>query len=66
VCSSDLEYISRKNGTYAIAAVTKSGERRVVQEGPGPLKSEAGQYAILMDKQLAIVDETTGFHKANP
>ena len=58
-----LEYVSQRSGTYAIKAITTGGDRRVIQESPSPLKGEASQYAQLMEKELALVDETTGFHK---
>lgn len=58
-----LEYVTQRSGTYAIKALTTAGDRRVIQEGPAPLKSEASQYAKLMEKELVVVDETTGFHK---
>ncbi len=58
-----LEYVTQSSGTFAIKALTTDGSRRTIHEGPSPLTSEANQYAQLMDKELVIVDETTGFHK---
>ena len=58
-----LEYVTRSNGTFAVRAVTTDGSRRIIHEGAGPLTSEANQYAQLMDKELAVIDETTGFQK---
>ena len=58
-----LEYVTRSNGTFCVRAVTTDGSQRVIHEGLGPLTSEANQYAQLMDKDLAVIDETTGFHK---
>jgi len=58
-----LEYVTRRNGTFAVRAITADGDQRVIHEGPSPLTSEANQYAELMDKELAVIDETTGFHK---
>ena len=57
-----LEYVAQRTGSYAIKALTTSGDRKVIQQGPKPLRSEASQYAQLMDKELIVVDETTGFH----
>jgi hypothetical protein len=57
-----LEYVTQRTGTYAIKALTTKGDRMVIQEGPSPLRSEASQYAKLMEKELVVVDETTGFH----
>jgi hypothetical protein len=59
-----LEYALRNNGTYAVRAITTDGDRRVIHEGTSPLTSQANQYAELMGKDLAVVDETTGFHKS--
>lgn len=58
-----LEYATLSSGTYVVRAVTTDGDRRIIHEGPSPLRSEANQYAELMDKPLDIVDETSGFHK---
>ena len=59
-----LEYASLRSGSFASRAVTQKGDRRIVQESESPLRSEAAQYAALMEKELVVVDETTGFHKS--
>ena len=56
-----LEYVRTATGTFEIVAVDLEGKRHVIQEGESELRSEAGQYAKLMGKPLAEVDNTTAF-----
>ena len=58
-----LEYVLKSNNTYEIVAVDRQGERHIIQEDAGPLKSEADRYSQMMEKDLDIVDNTRGFHK---
>lgn len=57
-----LEYVTKASGGFEIVAVSVDGERKIIQEGRSPLKSEATQYARLMDKPLKEVNNTRGFH----
>lgn len=57
-----LEYVLRATGGFEIVAVTVDGDRRIIEEDTRPLRTEANQYAQLMDKPLEEVDNTRGFH----
>ncbi len=61
-----LEYVIQSSGGFEIVALTSGGDRKVIQEGRRPLRSEAAQYSELMNKPLEEVDETRGFHKMDP
>jgi hypothetical protein len=56
-----LEYVRTATGTFEIVAVDLEGGRHVIQEAETELRGEAGQYAKLMGKPLAEVDNTTTF-----
>ncbi|MBX2798588.1 MAG: hypothetical protein KTR31_12980 [Myxococcales bacterium] len=58
-----LEYVLRSGGTFEVVAITVDGDRRVIQEGRTPLRTEATRYSKLMEKPLEEVDNTSGFHK---
>lgn len=59
-----LEYVITSSGDFEIAAVTASGERKVIQQHPDkPLQLQAEKYAELMGKPLDLVDNTFGFQK---
>lgn len=58
-----LEYVLKASGAFEIVAVTSTGERKIIQEDVHPLKTEASHYAQVMEKPLAEVDNTRGFHK---
>ena len=60
---SELQYVISAGGGYEVVAVASNGQRYVIHEGPQPLKSEADQYAEMMDRPLSVVDQTRGFHK---
>jgi transposase-like protein len=56
-----LEYVRTATGRFEIVAVDHEGGRHVIQEDEQDLRGEAGQYAKLMGKPLAEVDNTTSF-----
>ncbi len=58
-----LEYVLKANGDFEVAALTSTGDRKIIQSGSRPLRTEANQYAKMMDKPLEEIDNTTGFHK---
>ena len=57
-----LEYEIGRTGTNRVLAVTLDGERKVVKQSTGPLKTDADRYSQLMEKPLEVVDKTRGFH----
>lgn len=60
---SKLQYVIRKTGTYEIVAVTSTGGEKVIRSGSRPMKTDAQQYARIMDKPLEEIDQTGGFGK---
>jgi hypothetical protein len=56
-----VEYVSHASGGYEIAAVTTSGERKVIQESSTPINGEAKKYAELIGQELTEIDNTRGF-----
>jgi hypothetical protein len=57
-----LEYVISQGGNFRVVAVTLDGDRKVVKEDKSPIKTEADQYAKLMEKDLEVIDKTRGFH----
>ncbi len=55
-----LEYVAHATGGYEIAAVTHDGRRKIIQEGPSPLRGEARKYAELMERPLQEIDFKKG------
>jgi hypothetical protein len=58
-----LEYIITSSGQHTIEAVTITGDRKVIEQDTGPLKTTAEKYAALTQKPLEIIDNTIGFKK---
>ncbi len=57
-----LEYVRTSDGGFEIAAVATDGSRHIIQQdAEQDLRGEATQYARLMKKPLAEVDNTTRF-----
>lgn len=56
-----VEYVSHTSGGYEIAAVTVSGDRKVIQESTSPINGEAKKYAEMIGRELTEIDNTRGF-----
>lgn len=56
-----VEYVSHASGGYEIAAVTVTGDRKVIQESSSPIKGDAKKYAEIIERPLTEIDNTRGF-----
>lgn len=64
---SDVEkvvYVVTSTGSHEIYAVTRTGERKLIQQHPDRnLQLDAQNYADVMDKPMEVEDKTFGFQK---